>query len=114
MPLQSLVCCGNKTQKYHRNNHSRKSLLEYLCCIKSQTGGVAGFTRSDLSVPTDLVLRYSERPVTIQWSDNPNEQLISDDNNQSSRSCSPSELVDDVKKKSKKEKETKYFWNRKS
>lgn len=71
MSLFSCSCC-DKTQKFRRKKSARKkSLLELLCCIRSQTGGISAFRSNanfgDINIETDPNLRYSERPVTIQW-----------------------------------------------
>lgn len=72
----SLFCCSccDKTQKFRRKKgFRRKSLFELLCCIRSQTGGIGAFSFrnnvnfSDINIERDPNLRYSERPVTIQW-----------------------------------------------
>lgn len=88
MSLFSCSCC-DKTQKFRRKKSARKkSLIEFLCCIKSQTGGISAFRSNinfgDIDIETDPNLRYSERPVTIQWN-SPNsdveQPLLSTENN---------------------------------
>lgn len=109
MSLFGCSCC-DKTQKFRRKKGSyrKKSLIELLCCIRSQTGGIGAFSfrNNDITDETDPNLRYSERPVKIQWnspnSDAEQPLLPLEQQTRSSQETQRENESDDYSKKSKK------------